>query len=788
MIKKILSFVLVLLLTLPLSAQKKQLSYEYQRAVEALTEHNDEEKAIEYFQKDLTKDPKNGYSWYWMSVVYYNNSRYGDALETANNALRYIPSSDKAYQGSLNSVLCDIYLCLGDTVKAIERIENAIKIDKQSESFRGKRAYIYLNKGEFSKARKDFGAMLKINEASAPAWVGLGRVDLYEGRNAVAIEKFTKAINLNSSYQAAYSWRALVYELDSRYMDALADHISALYLGYSSFDYTRLRYISSIIFPETISRLRSVASKDKTNWMWYYIIGQLYRDDGQYEAAIEAYKESVKIEESDYILSRIADCYIELGNYYCALKYIKDAIVGDEKDPSYYVTLANIHDLMGQYENALKDFDDALKVSDERGKYMIYHRRGWIKMHNNDQKGALKDFNKSMLLEKDYSYNYLCRGMIYSDLDMEEEASRDFNMILSLEKDTNSYSARPFALFYLGQYTEAKRSMSVMLRNGGSLYDAACLYSLLQETTMSLDYLEKALHGGYRNFVHINRDHDLNNVRNNARFKELLEQYKSLPIVGDCGQNSVYKDTTVYIPFEREGGVYKVKCLVNGLPLNFIFDTGADDVCLSSSEASMMFKQGYLGANDVKGNSRFRTADGTIAVGTIVSLMDVELGGIHLSDVSATIVNNDNAPALLGQSVLRRFGSVEIDYEKKQIKLIAKIPALAKGSGFSESHKDAKDGVSELVKLLKGFQSDMRRTSKYQTSRDAVAYEAGDALKGTAFYNKYCKDGSGLQSENTSIRDVSILYRSTLNLIRDFINGDIDDLDFSQQIEQSSSF
>ena len=56
------------------------------------------------------------------------------------------------------------------------------------------------------------------------------------------------------------------------------------------------------------------------------------------------------------------------------------------------------------------------------------------------------------------------------------------------------------------------------------------------------------------------------------------------------------------IPFTKEDGICKVKCQINGLPLHFVFDTGASDVALSMVEATFMMKNGYLSKNDFIGN------------------------------------------------------------------------------------------------------------------------------------------------------------------------------------------
>lgn len=44
-----------------------------------------------------------------------------------------------------------------------------------------------------------------------------------------------------------------------------------------------------------------------------------------------------------------------------------------------------------------------------------------------------------------------------------------------------------------------------------------------------------------------------------------------------------------------------------------------------------------------------------------------EIGGISLSNVEASVVDNINAPLLLGQTALAKFGRVTIDYNENTI-------------------------------------------------------------------------------------------------------------------------
>ena len=114
---------------------------------------------------------------------------------------------------------------------------------------------------------------------------------------------------------------------------------------------------------------------------------------------------------------------------------------------------------------------------------------------------------------------------------------------------------------------------------------------------------------------------------------------------------------------------YIVNCKVNNLPLHFIFDTGASDISISDVEANFMYKNNYLNNNDFLGKRDYITADGSISEGTIINIRNVNIGGLELKNVRASVVKNQRAPLLLGQSVLNRLGKIEIDNDKKIIKI-----------------------------------------------------------------------------------------------------------------------
>lgn len=124
---------------------------------------------------------------------------------------------------------------------------------------------------------------------------------------------------------------------------------------------------------------------------------------------------------------------------------------------------------------------------------------------------------------------------------------------------------------------------------------------------------------------------------------------------------SIFASAQVTIQMEKEGGIYKVPCTVNGVKMKFIFDTGASTVSMSQTMAQFLLDGDYLSTNDIKGLGQSQLADGSIVNHASIVLRDVEIGGMHLHDIRATVIEGQNAPLLLGQTAIEALGRISIE-------------------------------------------------------------------------------------------------------------------------------
>lgn len=118
----------------------------------------------------------------------------------------------------------------------------------------------------------------------------------------------------------------------------------------------------------------------------------------------------------------------------------------------------------------------------------------------------------------------------------------------------------------------------------------------------------------------------------------------------------------------KRDGVYFIPIKVNGVEMEFIFDTGASDIVISAIEAAYLAKQGKLSEDDIIGAQLYQIADGNVVEGIQIILREVEIANKTLYDVRASIMINIEAPLLLGQSALSKYGKISIDYNNETIK------------------------------------------------------------------------------------------------------------------------
>lgn len=122
------------------------------------------------------------------------------------------------------------------------------------------------------------------------------------------------------------------------------------------------------------------------------------------------------------------------------------------------------------------------------------------------------------------------------------------------------------------------------------------------------------------------------------------------------------------VKMHKQGGVYQVEAKINGTPLDFILDTGCSDVAISLTEAEYFLKNNILTKEDLGDLQYSRLANGGLIQTLSFNIRTMEFGGKKLYNVKASITNSSKAPLLLGQTVLSKLSSLNIDNSRSEIR------------------------------------------------------------------------------------------------------------------------
>ncbi len=671
---RILATLITVLLGVQLFAQnvKRPDTYYYNRGFECLREGK-EADAYDYFEKETRDNPKNGYAFAWMGYILYDNEMYGDALSMLEKAQKNIPSKDKEYLCMVCRIRGDIYTDLQDYDEAAANYTKAIRLCPDDSRCYDDRADLYYQIGKYDLSDKDYDKMIELDPNDSQGYMGKGRNANAQKKYEDAIKQFDHVVKLyGKDYSQCYSFRAEAYAALDQYDKAADDIITALGIDGNDKAFYLLGTIMADSASTTMtSKLRIQQLKEPNNYYWPYCSGIVYEETENFGKAIDCYKKSNELNSFGLVHNRIASCYAELGDYAQAIDHIGQAIQMEPEKTIYKMYKANYEYDAGLTDEALADMDVCIAEAPEY--YYFHYRKGFFEDNLNMTDEAIEDYSTAILLNPDYFYSYSGRGDMYTKKGLVKNAMDDYRSVVAKDTVPSMGSCAQYAYLALGERAKAveynQRIIDSFPDNNGVYYNAACLYSLMGETDKALGYLKTAFEKGYNSFAHIGLDDDLDNIRDTQAFKDMVAEYRAKVQPTGEAAPPMRDDIEVEIPFTKTRGVTEVQCIVNGLPLHFVFDTGASDVTMSMVEATFMLKNKYLSPLDVVGKQNYLTADGNVSEGTVINLKSVKIGDLELTNVRASVVKSQNAPLLLGQSVLGRLGKIEIDNEKRVIRV-----------------------------------------------------------------------------------------------------------------------
>ena len=427
----------------------------------------DFDKSSYYIEKLLECGDKSPAYYYNVGFVYYAISQ-----KKKKKAIEYFKKAgDFKDRYNLNYKLMECYGELGDIETALGYLEKCLSIKETPELLeRQIQCMIFLEK--YDEAERLSRKYYRKTDDKQQALRFLAVIAKSEGQYNKALRYLRFADYTTEATEYLYELTAEIYEAKKDYYSALDFYKKAL--RFDRYDDEILLNISYCYSKTENFKLAdkyadmAIALNDNSAYS-YYRKGNVMISVGRFDAAVEAFKQAVKLdpEDVDYYHS-LSYAYSKTGELELSLEYANRAILLDKTSSYSYFRKAWALQEMEKYGEAITSYEKCIE-----------YESTFVDAYANISfcYSKLKDFNKSILyankaimVNKDYAYSHYRKAWALHNLGKFDEALDDYLEAIELDP-TDIYNY----LGITGVFLDKKENLSALeFANKAIMLDRQC--------------------------------------------------------------------------------------------------------------------------------------------------------------------------------------------------------------------------------------------------------------------------------------------------------------------------
>ena len=397
--------------------------------------NNDLQKAESEFKTAVKLDPQSEEAVTTLAYLY---NELGDTAR-ATQVLSSVPNTQRS--AKLYSALGYTYEQQKEYKNAIESYRHAIELDRDNlDAIRGL-AQNLLSDGQSDAALEQYKVIADANPEDAQTYVRIAEIYRKQGKFDLALENLKKAGSMvQDSFEVPYNIAA-IYQAQGRYEEAIP------------------------IMRELLKKSEKAEGKytngEKSNRaVFLERLGTIYRDQGNYQASIEPFREIVALGGDENIergYQQIIDTWREAKEWQKATAAAQEAVQKLPNSRDLKMVLAAQQADMGDADKALKDVRAMLKgngSAEDRQVYITLAQMCTRLRRFTEAEQALDKAEQLSSKPDDKEYIWFLRGSTFERDKHYPEAEAQFKKVLASDPDHAS------ALNYLG-YMLADQNMKL---------------------------------------------------------------------------------------------------------------------------------------------------------------------------------------------------------------------------------------------------------------------------------------------------------------------------------------
>jgi len=412
------------------------------------------DKGIEYYRAELYGAAKiffltqtnqsqadQAENYYYLGETYYQLNQEDSASYYFQKSINTLPDYPFGYIGAGK-----LALKKGDAKAADDLLKKANGLAKKDPSVQTTIAEVYTNVGDYTNAQLALDKARKINTKYSGIYLVEGDMLMKQGKTGDACARYENAILFDNTDKVSYLKLAQVYK-----------DINTTYA---------LQYLDKLI------------ALDPNYIPAYAVYGDIYREQGKYTDALNAYEKFIAIPGVPLLQEeRYAQLLFFSGQYPKALDEIKYVL---SKDPNNLVMKrlqAYNNYRLENYDEGYKQMTEFLKeMPKDRHIYQDYMTLGQLALKEKQPKVALEAFHNAIGMDSTKLDIYKQSATAALGAGMYPEAVDYYQKYLALDHDADAsdyYSYAQSCYYASAYYIDPANEASVTTPDAVAAYEAA---------------------------------------------------------------------------------------------------------------------------------------------------------------------------------------------------------------------------------------------------------------------------------------------------------------------------
>ncbi|PKB84264.1 MAG: hypothetical protein BZY88_00630 [SAR202 cluster bacterium Io17-Chloro-G9] len=455
------------------------------------------DETVLFYQRALELVPGSWRIKNEVADAYLDAGQPVEALQTLEGSLAITEGDNKS--GAALAIQGSAYLAQNNLEGSAKAFERSLELQPDgplSILARQSLGDVYIRLGQYERALENLDEVVRLRPLDPESYSGRARSYLEQGQYEQAITDYSAAIRLNAFDAQGYFDRGMAYaELGQAEKEIEAQN------------------------ELTVQTLQKAILLEPQQASAYASLGRIYAQLDDHEQSIQALNQAIVLDPQDAASFAFrGSTYGELGQHRRAIQDFNRAITLDPENSAFYVLRGNAYGELGLYSQANVEYSQAILLDATNGE--AYYKRGENTRNNIGAEGrrAIQDLGEAIRFEPEFAPAYFQRGTVYTERNVFGLAIQHFTEAIRLDPQlTDAYIRRGNLHSELGElglaindYQEAVRLITRDIRGAE---DWGRAYNELGAYERAIEDFEQA--------IRLNPEYELAHTRRSDIFGRL---------------------------------------------------------------------------------------------------------------------------------------------------------------------------------------------------------------------------------------------------------------------------